>query len=250
MQENLLQQLKIWRIKSAQKKGVDLFRILPNKVLEDIVRLKPTTKEELISIKGIQEKKFQDYGREIIEMVKNFSDATPINNINTNMRLFDQPKKTETEEIFSVSQYLDVLNDKLFETKAIVQGEVSSLSFRNGHAYFAIKDKTDESLLNCFMWANNYALSGVELEEGLEVLIHGVPEIYKPYGKLSFKTEMIELVGEGALKKAYEELKNRLTEEGLFDETRKRKIPEFPHCIGLITSRDGAVINDFMSNIG
>ncbi len=250
MQENLLQQLKIWRIQSAQRKGVELFRILPNKVIDEIARLKPTSKEGLIAIKGIQEKKFQEYGREIIEIVKKFSDSTPAKNTGTNIGLFDQPAQTETGEIFSVSQYLDVLNDKLFESRAIVQGEVSSLNFRNGHAYFAVKDKTDESLLNCFMWANNYALSGVELQEGLEVLIHGVPEIYKPYGKLSFKTELVELVGEGALKKAYEELKNRLEEEGLFDESRKRKIPNFPHRIGLVTSRDGAVINDFMSNIG
>lgn len=250
MNESLLQTLKNWRMLTATKKGVELFRILPNKVLEDIVRLKPTSKEELISIKGIQEKKFQEYGREIIEMVKNFSKIDSASETIETVGLFERPTESPTGEIFSVSQYLDTLNDKLFEARAIVQGEVSSLSFRNGHAYFAVKDKTDESLLNCFMWANNYALSGVELQEGLEVLIHGVPEIYKPYGKLSFKTELVELVGEGALKKAYEELKKRLEQEGLFDDARKRPIPDFPHRIGLITSRDGAVINDFMSNIG
>ena len=84
----------------------------------------------------------------------------------------------------------------------------------------------------------------------MEVIIHGVPEVYKPYGKLSFRTDIIELVGEGALKKAYEALKKELEAEGLFAEDRKKAIPEFPHKIGLITSRDGAVIGDFNTNIG
>lgn len=163
----------------------------------------------------------------------------------------DKDKNGEKEtKIYSVSDYLDLLNAKISEEEVVVRGEVSSVSFRNGHAYFSLKDENDQSLLNCFMWANNYKLSGVELTEGLEILLHGVAEIYKPYGKLSFKTDLIELVGEGALKKAYEELKNKLEKEGLFAPERKRPIPEFPHRIGLITSHNGAVINDFMSNIG
>ncbi|HCU70621.1 MAG TPA: exodeoxyribonuclease VII large subunit [Candidatus Moranbacteria bacterium] len=149
-----------------------------------------------------------------------------------------------------MSAYLDILNRKLSQETAIIQGEVSSISLRNGHAYFAIKDKNDESLLNCFMWASKYEMSGVELAEGMEVIIHGLPEVYKPYGKLSLGTTVIELVGEGALKKAYDALKNKLEAEGLFLEERKKSIPQFPHKIGLITSRDGAVIGDFSANIG
>jgi exodeoxyribonuclease VII large subunit len=93
-------------------------------------------------------------------------------------------------------------------------------------------------------------MSGVVLEEGLEVVVHGFPEMYKPSGRLTFKADAVELVGEGALKKAYLELKKKLEKEGLFSEERKKPIPEYPQKIGLITSSTGAVIHDFLNNIG
>ncbi|EKE11030.1 MAG: Exodeoxyribonuclease 7 large subunit [uncultured bacterium] len=240
MDNLLLQKLKHWRKTVAQRDGVELFRILPNKVLEDIARLKPICKEDLLAIKGIKEKKFEKYGFDILLITQGCAEG---------MMLSDKKESTE-EKVYTVSAYLDILNRKLSQETAIIQGEVSSISLRNGHAYFAIKDKNDESLLNCFMWASKYEMSGVELAEGMEVIIHGLPEVYKPYGKLSLGTTVIELVGEGALKKAYDALKNKLEAEGLFLEERKKSIPQFPHKIGLITSRDGAVIGDFSANIG
>lgn len=221
--------------------GVELFRVLPNKVLEDIARLEPTCKEDLLAVKGIREKKFEKYGRDILSIIQECVGKSPSEN---------QENYPEEDKIYTVSDYIDNLNSKLSQSGAVIKGEISSVSFRNGHAYFAIKDKGDESLLNCFMWARNYEMSGIELVEGMEVIIHGTPEIYKPYGKLSFRTSVIELVGEGALKKAYEMLKKKLEAEGLFAEERKKPIPQFPHKIGLITSRDGSVIGDFSTNIG
>lgn len=241
MKDDVVQKLRAWRRNIANTIGVELFRVLPNKVLEDIARLKPTCKEDLLAVKGIREKKFEKYGKDILTIIQESVGGFEMEN---------SDEIPESDKIYTVSNYLDAINSKLAKIGAVIRGEVSSISFRNGHAYFAIKDKDDESLLNCFMWARNYEMSGVDLVEGMEVIIHGVPEVYKPYGKLSFKVSVIELVGEGALKKAYEELKWKLDVEGLFAEERKKPIPEFPHKIGLITSRDGAVIGDFSTNIG
>lgn len=241
MDDQILQKLKVWRRNVANTTGVELFRVLQNKTLEDIARLKPSCKEDLLAVKGIREKKFENYGRDILAIIQECSDGG---------ELKTQEPHQDEDKIYTVSNYLDSLNSKLSQTGAVIKGEVSSINIRNGHAYFAIKDKSDESLLNCFMWARNYEMSGIDLVEGMEVIIHGIPEVYKPYGKLSFKTSVIELVGEGALKKAYEALKKKLEAEGLFAQERKKAIPDFPHKIGLITSRDGAVIGDFNTNIG
>jgi exodeoxyribonuclease VII large subunit len=100
------------------------------------------------------------------------------------------------------------------------------------------------------MWRNDYDLCGVHLEEGMEVAIEGYPDIYKPSGRLSMRVNTVELVGEGALKRAYEELKKKLDTEGVFAEERKKTLKEYPHRIGLITSKEGAVIHDFLNNLG
>ena len=77
-----------------------------------------------------------------------------------------------------------------------------------------------------------------------------VADIYAPRGDLSFKVRAMELTGEGVLKKRYEELKKKLTDEGIFAEERKRRIPEYPERIGIVTSRNGAVIHDILNNLG
>lgn len=159
------------------------------------------------------------------------------------------PDKQE-EKPLSVSAYLDFLNNQLSENKARIQGEISSVDIRERVVYFSIKDSDDGSVMSCLMWKRNYDLSGIEFEIGMEVILEGTPDIYKPSGRLSFKTSSVELVGEGALKKAYDKLKNKLDAEGLFSEEKKREIPELTHKIGLITSETGAVIHDFLTNLG
>jgi len=156
------------------------------------------------------------------------------------------------EPIFSVSEYIEFLNINLRKIGAAkITGEVTKLTVSsNGHVYFSIKDKSGKGVLDCIIWKYNYALCGVKLEEGKEVVLSGYPDIYPASGRLSFKADTIELKGEGALKKAYEELKNKLAKEGIFDEERKKKIPDFPEKIGVITSKQGAVIHDFLNNIG
>jgi len=154
--------------------------------------------------------------------------------------------------IVSVSAYLDRLNVSLKSEKSKIVGELCNLQMYEGRSYlyFSIKDSKDGSTVKCFMWKNDYKISGVELRDGLEIIVTAYPSIYKPNGGLSLQVELVELVGEGALQLAYEQLKKKLETEGLLSDMRKRTLPEYPHRIGVITSKSGAVINDFLTNIG
>jgi exodeoxyribonuclease VII large subunit len=239
MNQFVFKKLKIWREAKATSENCELFRVFQNKTIEDISTLLPKNKDELLAIKGIREKKFQKYGNDVLAIVNECLGTEPVKSINL-----------DEDKTYTVSDYLNTINLKLSEVGTCkIKGEVSSVNFKN-HLYFSLKDKDDGSVLSCFMWANDYDVCGVEIKEGMELTIHGFPEIYKLSGRLNFRTKAIELVGEGALKKAYDELKKKLESEGLFEEARKKPIPDYPQRIGLITSRDGAVINDFMSNIG
>lgn len=157
-----------------------------------------------------------------------------------------------TDDIFSVSSYLDRLNSTLKTERAKISGEISSLQMYEGRSYlyFSLKDSKDQSTVKCFMWKNDYKLSGLDLKDGLEVIVTAYPNIYKPNGGLTLQIDLVELVGEGALKIAYDKLKIKLADEGLFLDSKKKQIPEFAHRIGVITSKSGAVINDFLTNIG
>lgn len=153
--------------------------------------------------------------------------------------------------IFSISAYLKLLNGVLNSFEARIVGEVSEIKISSvGHVYFSLKDKKDKSVLSCVIWNYDYKLCGVQLKEGLEIIAKGIPDVYPPTGRLSFKTKMIQLVGEGELKKEYEKLKKKLEEEGLFSLERKKEIPPFIQKVGIITSKQGAVISDFLNNLG
>lgn len=152
----------------------------------------------------------------------------------------------------TVSDYISTLNDGLTQFGGRVRGEITELQLYPGRSYifFSLKDKEENAVLRCFMWKRDYSLCGVELEIGLEIIASGFPEVYAANGGLTFKSRTIEYVGEGKLKKAYDELKAKLEKEGVFSADRKRLIPDLPTKIGLITSRDGAAIDDFKMNLG
>ncbi len=158
----------------------------------------------------------------------------------------ESPKK-----VFTVLEYVELLNIAFKGREDRIQGEVSQCKFAvSGHVYFTIKDTTGNGVLDCVIWKGVYAMCGVKLEVGMEVIITGHPNVYGPTGRLSIVADAIELVGEGALKKAYDELKKKLEVEGLFDMSRKRVLPELASKVGVITSREGAVIHDFLNNLG
>ncbi|MFA4998656.1 MAG: exodeoxyribonuclease VII large subunit [Candidatus Paceibacterota bacterium] len=155
------------------------------------------------------------------------------------------------DKIFSVSEFISLLNIGLKSSKAKIVGEVGEAKAGpTGHVYFTLKDEKDQSMMSCIIWKSRYQLYGVKLQEGMKIMASGYPEIYPPSGRLSFIAETIELAGEGELKKQYDELKKKLEKEGVFAEERKRPIPRYPQKIGVITSKQGAVIADFLNNIG
>ncbi len=258
---NLRSVLYAWRDNEAAKKGIELFRVLPNSAIDDIVRAMPKTKEELTAIKGIKDAKFTQYGMAILNMVKEVGggevsrvplvqapDAMTAISYIVDGEVLPKPKAERT--LYSVSGYLDVVNRELWRLRAPIKGEITSFMFQGSAVYFSIRDNDDGAVLPVFMWMNDFTLAGVELVEGQEVVVEGRGEIYKPSGRFNFRAETLELVGEGAFKKAYDEMHKRLRAEGLFDPAKKRPLVEHPLRIGLVTSRGGAVIHDFLTNLG
>jgi len=138
----------------------------------------------------------------------------------------------------SVSEFLHVVNETLalIPPDVIVEGEVSDYRVSQGKwVSFDLKDEEKEAVLKCFttVWK-----VGNPMEDGLRVRVTGAARVYERFGTMKLNVESIELVGEGALRRAYELLKKKLEEEGLFDPARKRVPPRFPERVGLITSRE------------
>ena len=163
--------------------------------------------------------------------------------------LFEEEEKSVKP--ISVLDYIAVLNDTLRDIEVSIVGEVSKVSFPpSGHVYFDLKDEVGDGVLHCVVWKTIYQNLGIALEAGMRIVILGSAGIYAPRGELSFKVKAMDLTGEGVLKKRYEELKKKLAAEGVFNEERKRAIPEYPERIGIVTSRNGAVIHDILNNLG
>lgn len=161
-----------------------------------------------------------------------------------------EEKPMEKEHIFTVGQFLDLINTRLKPLETIIQGEIGKVDMRGSAVYFTMNDKNEKATLSCIVWRNKLASMGLELREGLEVKVVGVPNVYKPMGKLSFEAQYISPVGEGALKMAFENLKRLLQEKGYFDISRKRPIPTYPSRIGLVTSANGDARRDFETHLG
>jgi exodeoxyribonuclease VII large subunit len=151
---------------------------------------------------------------------------------------------------YQISEYIEVLNTRIHGLYVDIIGEVSEMKLAaSGHVYFTLKDKETGDVFPCAVWKSRYEGSGVDLEIGMEVLARGRASFTGRFGKMSFIADSIALVGEWALKKAYDKLKKKLQSEGLFEVSRKRPLPAFPRKIGVITSVHGAVIHDFSNNL-
>lgn len=275
---SLLSELRNWRNNQARIEGVEGYRVLSNTVLEALVGALPQTRDDMLAIKGIKDAKFSKYGATLLRMIAEQSGSTGVKK-NLEAKPLSERKESriknqelETEQNFfgteiesidfeneeqalvdqtlTVSQFLDGLNIELSGMAGRIRGEVSSVDVRERVVYFTIKDSDDESTLSCLIFRNQYALSGVDLAIGDEIIVEGSPDIYKPNGRLSLRVGMIELCGEGALKKAYDVLKQKLETEGVFALEKKRLLPQFPERIALITSEQGAAIGDFTMNLG
>ena len=127
-----------------------------------------------------------------------------------------------------------------------VQGEISNFAQpASGHMYFSLKDASSQ--VRCAMFKGRNRNLKFSPENGLEVVARASVSLYEGRGEFQLIIEQLELAGEGALQRAFEELKQRLNKEGLFDEAIKKPVPDFPHAIGVITSATGAAIRDILN---
>jgi exodeoxyribonuclease VII large subunit len=165
---------------------------------------------------------------------------------------FDFLSASPLAAALSVSELTHYLTD-LFHADELAQdvwvsGELSSVTYHtSGHVYFTLKD--EESCLRCVMWRTDARLLTFRLEAGRRVLIHGRVTIYEKRGEYQLVADAAEPGGIGALYLAFEQLRQRLQEEGLFDPSRKRPIPVFARRIAVITSPTGAAIQDICTII-
>ena len=144
---------------------------------------------------------------------------------------------------FSPSEIVAVINETLEYSfsSVLIEGEVASFKVNQGKwIFFDLKD--DETSIGCFMplWSLK-----MPIEDGMKVVVRGVPKLTR-WGKFSFTVSAVQPVGEGNLKKSFEMLKKKLEEEGLFDETKKRPLPEDLERLGVISSTAAAGYADFI----
>lgn len=147
----------------------------------------------------------------------------------------------------TVAEYIELINNTLaaLPSREIqVVGEIVEYRVSQGKwINFDLKDEKADAKISCF--STIYKQHG-PLEAGMKVQVTGFPKVYERFGKFSLNIETVELVGEGALARAYLLLKKQLKEEGLFDPARKRPLVRFPKRIGLITSSGAAAYGDFL----
>lgn len=153
----------------------------------------------------------------------------------------------EDRKVFSVSELVgDVKTELEVRFREIwIQGEISNLRRPpSGHLYFTLKDDASQLNAVCFRMRNR--LLKFDPADGMDVLARGSLSVYPPRGQLQLVVEHLEPQGAGALQAAFEKLKARLHEEGLFDPKRKRALPLLPYKIGIVTSPSGAAIQDIL----
>jgi len=129
-----------------------------------------------------------------------------------------------------------------------VEGEVSNFrSYPSGHIYFTLKD--EQCQLQAVMWRSNVRTLKFELKDGLKVVCRGKVSVYEARGQYQLMVDLIEPKGKGALQLAFEQLKEKLRAEGLFDPKHKKPLPLFPKRIGIVTSPRGAAIVDILRTL-
>ena len=151
------------------------------------------------------------------------------------------------EEIYSVSDYINLCKNTIEKNipQCFVQGEISNLSKpSSGHWYFTLKDKNGQ--VRCAFFRLNQRKIKFSPENGMSVIIRGATTLYPQRGDFQLIIQQMEPAGIGNLQLAFDQLKNKLRLEGLFDSENKKEIPSFPNNIGVISSATGAVIRDII----
>ncbi len=154
------------------------------------------------------------------------------------------------ERVYSVSELIRQINLDLFRYHDIaVEGEVTNYTRSSaGHHYFSIKDA--RAAMRVVLFATNARFLRFRIDNGLQLIVRGRLAIYELKGEFQLNAVAVEPAGLGALQLAFEQLKKRLAEEGLFDADRKKPIPMLPQRIAVVTSPTGAALRDILNVLG
>lgn len=163
--------------------------------------------------------------------------------------LFEAPAKVEdTRRIWKVGDLVAEARSHLERRFADlwVEGEISNLrAAPSGHIYFTLKD--GDAQLPVVLFRRQASLLRFRPQDGLQVLVRGKISIYEQRGQMQMLGETMEPLGTGSLQLAFEQLKAKLKTRGLFEAERKKPLPRYPRCVGIVTSPSGAVIRDFVN---
>lgn len=163
------------------------------------------------------------------------------------MKINDQvyPKK-----VYTVSEVTRLIKNELESAfpELWIEGEISNFHrHHSGHLYFTLKDETSQ--LRTVMFRSEAQRVPFEMEDGLQVICYGRINVYEPRGEYQLVVEVVEPKGKGALQLAFEQLKEKLKREGLFDSQFKKKLPLLPKKVGVVTSPRGAAIIDIIRTL-
>ena len=166
------------------------------------------------------------------------------------MDLFASLQDGASPTVWSVSEANSYIRD-LFETDfrlkdMEIEGEISNFTrARSGHLYFTLKD--DASQIKCVMWRTHADRLLFDPSGGDQVVVRGNVSVYEAGGQYQMYANRLQPAGRGDLALAFEQLKQRLADEGLFDQDRKKPLPPFPKKIGIVTSLDAAGLRDILN---
>ena len=156
--------------------------------------------------------------------------------------------KKDEQSVISVSE-LNKKAKSLLEKgipKLWIEGEISNLAKpASGHMYFSLKDEMSQ--IRCAWFKQRQLQNTLNIINGTKMLALGKIGLYEPRGEYQFIVEKMEIAGEGDLKRKYEDLKRKLSAEGIFSEENKSELPNLPKRIGVITSPSGAAVQDILT---
>jgi len=154
------------------------------------------------------------------------------------------------DKVYTVSEITRLVKTELENAFPMlwVEGEISNFHrHHSGHLYFTLKDEISQ--LRTVMFRSDAKRVPFELKDGLQVVARGRINVYEPRGEYQLVVELLEPKGKGALQLAFEQLKEKLQKEGLFDPARKKKLPLLPKKVGVVTSPRGAAVVDIIRTL-
>ena len=185
-------------------------------------------------------------------MTAEFPDLPPLTSLDDSAAFPPSPPASRGNDKMPISvTELNRRTRNLIEAKfelLWVAGELSNVTrAASGHWYFVLKD--DEAQVRCVMFRNRASVLAFKPENGLQVDVRALPSLYETRGEFQLGVEGMRRAGLGALFEAYERLKAKLSDEGLFDQSRKRPLPSFPRTVGIVTSLQAAALRDVLSTL-